>query len=155
MVELCGWIVWLNSSGNQETISGVEMLSNDGPCIIVSVRIMRKGRFVLFMVCKNVTVKDWWLMGGLGKRSQIALRFPKLGTSHARTALVSVKISNRRPFLIASIQLLCSVHCTKAFCLVYLGIYLLYSQVSILNTVWQTRDLELKEIKFIYPRTDI
>lgn len=48
-------------------------------------------------------------MGGLGKRSQIALRCPKLGTSHTLTALGSGKIGNRGPFLIASIKQLCSI----------------------------------------------
>ncbi|XP_044113629.1 probable ATP-dependent RNA helicase DDX10 isoform X2 [Neovison vison] len=36
----------LDSSGNQETILGAEMLRNDGVCITVSVRIMRKDCFV-------------------------------------------------------------------------------------------------------------
>lgn len=62
-------------------------------------------------------------MGGLGKRSQIAPRFPKFGTSHALTALGSIKISNRGPFLIASIKLPCSTHRAKAFYLVLTGRY--------------------------------
>lgn len=53
--------------------------------------------------------------------SQIALRFPELGTYHVLTALGCTKIHIRA----TSIKLLCTVDCAKAF---YLVLICRYSQ---------------------------